>query len=134
VIFGAPSFIELAHIGVLRQARYLLAFRRGIFFLPMKTSYVHGKMLRSSPPDSARQDQGDLKQQIKNFLSAASSKPQFRAVCPRCGKPMQYVDTFFSLYGAEGTWKVRLPVCVCATKIQNGETVENCLGNKALSR
>ena len=82
----------------------------------MRISYLQGKVPRHSLQDSTEHDHRDLKQAIKNFLCAASRKKASTDVCPRCGRQMEYVDSVFSLYGADDAWNVRLPVCRCTTE------------------
>lgn len=37
---------------------------------------------------------------------------------------MQFVDTTFSLYGAESRWNIRLPVCSCSAFVGPGNPSE----------
>lgn len=82
----------------------------------MKISYLRNETARVSFQNSTWQDQGQLKRAIRHFLSSISGTPQRTNVCPRCGQPMEYVDTVFRLYGEDISWNVRLPVCACVAK------------------
>ena len=100
----------------------------------MKISYLRAKIPRRSLTDSTQHDHGDLKQAVKDFLCAASCQDTCSEVCPRCGRQMEHMDVVFSLYGGDGAWNVRLPVCGCATKNPGAARIENDHQNDAMSR
>jgi len=86
----------------------------------MTVPYFEGSVSADSFSSSARhKDQGHLKQAIQEFLTSKSEGVPERALCPHCGKRMQYINATFSLYGADGEWELTLPVCECSVSLPN---------------
>jgi len=61
-------------------------------------------------PQNARQN---LRESLKNFLTAQSLKTKQQETCPRCGVAMRYVNMSLALDEADCGWNLRLPYCLC---------------------
>jgi hypothetical protein len=79
----------------------------------MTISYVNDEVQPTSSQNV------NLKKAIKAFLVEASGAPSPREVCPKCGQPMESVETVFWLYGEGDGFRIRVPVCGCLARNPN---------------
>lgn len=84
----------------------------------MKIPYLDNRTEAFSFHAPDAKDERLLTSEIKEFLSAASTKPPADDICPRCGQQLEYINTVFFLYGEDASWDIRLPVCECIKAIE----------------
>jgi hypothetical protein len=109
VFHSRAENLPLAHLGAIAGDSRLLGLWKKYLFMAFLD--VHDRIINGSGSYSGGRN--TLKREIREVLLTASTSPSHLDVCPRCTRPLQYVETTFWLYGDEESYRVSLPVCSC---------------------